>query len=59
MLEGGDPAIFTSDVSTCISYTSNSSHYICPRPGYHVYYVMNCTAFLTKYVYFYASRLLN
>ena len=22
--------------------TSNSSHYICPRLGYHVYYVMNC-----------------
>ena len=33
-----------------IIHTSNSSHYICPRLGYHVYYVMNCTTFITKYV---------
>ena len=37
----------------------NSSHYICLRLGYHVYCVMNCTTFITKNIYFYASRLLN
>ena len=31
-----------------INITSNSSHYICPRLGYHVYYVINCTAFITN-----------
>ena len=33
-----------------ITYTSYSSHYICPRLGYHVYYVINCTTFIAKYV---------
>ena len=27
--------------------TSNSSYYICPRLGYHVYCAMNCTTFIT------------
>ena len=30
------------------NYTSNSSHYICPHFRYRVYYVMNCTTFITK-----------
>ena len=40
--------------------TSNSSHYICPRVGYDVFYAMNCTILISKYVYFFfACRLLN
>ena len=34
-------------------YTSNSSHYICPRVGYDVFYAMNCTILISKYVYFF------
>ena len=33
--------------------TSNSSHYICPRVGYDVFYAMNCTILISKYVYFF------
>jgi len=35
MLEGGDPAIFTSDVSTCISYknTCMLSHKLIVKSG--------------------------
>ena len=35
------------------SITSNSSHYICPRVGYDVFYAMNCTILISKYVYFF------
>ena len=33
--------------------TSNSSHYICPRVGYDVFYAMNCTILISKYVDFF------
>ena len=44
---------------TLYIYTSNSSHYICPRVGYDVFYAMNCTILISKYVFFFACRLLN
>ena len=36
--------------------TSNSSHYICPRVGYDVFYAMNCTLLISKYVYFFCLQ---
>ena len=36
--------------------TSNSSHYICPRVGYDVFYAMNCTILISKYVYFFCLQ---
>ena len=37
--------------------TSNSSHYICPRLGYHVYYVMsNESAYMELFITFLYPR---
>ena len=36
-----------------LHYTSNSSHYVCPHVGYDVFYAMNCTILISKYVYFF------
>ena len=57
------PRVLASGPKPCgaiIILTSDSSHYICPRVGYDVFYAMNCTILISKYVYFFfACRLLN